>query len=262
MFTSADHAVWTLEEAGTVVVAAGGTPAASLSASKVPLGLTFVDNGNGTATISGTPAFDGRTVVRLSATNSAGRAGQDLAIEVRSTPVFTNGASASFQRGAPGSFDLTTTGVPVPKFTLSAGDLPVGLSLSDNADGTATISGTPTAVGGSSTVSVTATNAAGSTDFTLTVVVEDRPVFTSPGTVQFAPGAVGHFTVNTAGIPTPTIVVDADLPAWLAFDDFGDGTGVLRTIGPAPAGGSAVVELRAMNAVGADAVQLLRVTVG
>jgi hypothetical protein len=68
--------------------------------------------------------------------------------------------------------------------------------------------------------------------------------------------------VTTSGIPTPTIVTDAALPAWLAFDDFGDGTGVLRTAGPAPGGASAVVELRAMNAVGADAVQRIRVTVG
>lgn len=249
-------------ESGEVIVVAGGTPAAALAADDLPVGLSFVDHGNGTATISGSPAFDGRTVVRLTATNPAGGAGQDLSIEVRSAPTFTGGSSATFERGAPGSFDLTTTGVPVPKLTVSAGDLPPGLTLTDNHDGTATIGGTPTGGGGSTTVSLTATNATGSTDYTLTVVVQDTPAFTSPVDVRFAPGALGSMTVTTSGIPTPTIVIDAALPAWLTFDDFGDGTGVLRTAGPAPGGASAVVALRAMNAVGADAVQLIRVTVG
>jgi hypothetical protein len=261
-FTSADRAVMSIGEAGEVVVVADGTPTAALSATDLPVGLTLVDHGNGTATISGTPAFDGRTVVALTATNAAGRASQDLAIEVRSAPIFSSGSRATFERGAPGSFDLRTTGVPVPKLTVSAGDLPAGLTFTDNRDGTATIVGTPTAGGGTTTVSVTATNAAGSTDYTLTIVVQDMPVFTSPAAVRLASGASGNFTVTTSGIPTPTIVVDAGLPSWLAFDDFGDGTGVLRTVGPAPDGASAVVGLRAMNAVGADAVQLVRVTVG
>jgi hypothetical protein len=261
LFTSADQAVMSIGETGEVVVVADGTPTATLSATDLPVGLIFVDHGNGTATISGTPAFDGRTVVRLTATNAAGRADQALSIEVRSAPIFTNGSSATFERGAPGSFDVRTTGVPVPKLTLSAGSLPPGLTLTDNNDGTATIAGTPTANGGSTTVALTATNAAGSTDYTLTIVVQDTPVFTSPAAVRFTAGAPRSFTVTTSGIPTPTIVVDSGLPAWLAFDDFGDGTGVLRTRGPAPSGASAVVELRALNAVGADAVQRVRVAV-
>jgi len=261
-FTSADQAIMSVGEAGEIVVVAGGTPAAALVGAGLPVGLTFVDHGNGTATISGSPAFDGRTVVRLAATNAAGRAEQKLSIEVRSAPTFTGGSSATFERGAPGSFDLKMTGVPVPKLTLGAGKLPPGLTLDDHGNGTATIAGTPTAGGGSTAVSLTATNAAGSTDYTVTIVVQDMPTFTSPADVRFAPGAVGSFPVTTSGIPTPTIVTDAALPAWLAFDDFGDGTGVLRTAGPAPGGASAVVELRAMNAVGADAVQRIRVTVG
>lgn len=261
-FTSADHAVMAIDEAGEIIVGADGTPTATLTATGLPVGLTLVDHGNGTATISGTPAFDGRTVVVLTARNAAGRATQELSIDVRSAPIFTSGSTARFERGAPGSFDVQTIGAPVPKLTLSAGNLPAGLVLTDNNDGTATIAGTPRAGGGSTTVALTATSPAGSTDYTLTIVVQDTPVFTSPTAAVFAPGAVGSLTVTTSGIPTPTIVVDAGLPAWLAFDDYGDGTGVLRTVGPAPDGASAVVGLRAMNAVGADAVQLVRVTVG
>lgn len=251
----------TIGEAASFRVVTTATPDASLLAGDLPAGLTFTDHDDGTATIAGKPAFDGTSTVQLTATNSVGKAAQQLTIEVRSDPAFTNDATATFEKDAPGSFDLTTTGVPAPQITVTAGDLPKGLRLVDHRDGTATIEGTPTSEGGTTAVTVTATNAEGSTDFTLAIAVRDSPSFTSPDVVRFPAGVAGTFTVTTRGLPPSTIVVDSDLPSWLAFDDFGDGTGTLRTTGPAPAGAFATVTLRAMNAVGADATQTLRVTV-
>jgi hypothetical protein len=243
-------------------VATTGGAGTSLSTAGLPAGLRLTDDGDGTATIAGTPAFDGTSTIRVVATGPGGTATQNLAIQVRSLPVFTSDTTGSFVRGAPGSFDLTTTGVPAPRFSISAGRLPAGLTITDHGDGTATIAGTPTAGTGSVSVGVTASNTEGSTDATLTVQIEDVPAFTSPAEVSFDAGAANSFTVTTSGLPAPTIVVDQPLPDWLAFDDFGDGTGVLRTVGAVPPGSSAVVMLRAMNAVGADATQAITVRVG
>jgi hypothetical protein len=49
----------------------------------LPKGLGFVDNGDGTATISGTPTRVKNKTVVLSASNSAGRATQHLTISVQ-----------------------------------------------------------------------------------------------------------------------------------------------------------------------------------
>ena len=260
VFTSAGRAEFALGQPGSFEVATTGGPGTSLSAEALPTGLQLTDNGDGTATLAGTPAFDGGSTVRVVATGARGTATQRLAIEVRSLPAFTSDSTATFVRGAPGSFDLTTTGVPTPKLAVSAGRLPAGLTLTDNHDGTATIAGTPTAASGSVSVGVTASNAAGSTDTTLTVQIQDVPAFTSSDTVLLA-GTGGNFTVTTSGLPAPAIVVDQPLPDWLAFDDFGDGTGVLRTVGSVPAGSSTVVVLRALNAVDADATQAISVRV-
>ena len=260
-FTSAGRAVFALGQPGSFVVTTTGGADTSLSTGGLPPGLRFTDNGDGTATIAGTPAFDGSTTIRVGAAGPGGTSTQDLAIQVRSLPAFTSDTTATFVRGAPGTFDLTTTGVPTPRFSVSAGRLPAGLTLTDNGDGTATIAGTPTARAGSVSVGVTATNAAGSTDTTLSVQILDAPIFTSPADVSFRAGSAGSFTVTTSGLPTPTIVVDQPLPDWLAFDDFGDGTGMLRTVGAVPPGSSAVVVLRALNAVGADATQSISVRV-
>ncbi|WP_344805524.1 hypothetical protein [Microlunatus ginsengisoli] len=262
VFTSARRAVLAEGQPGSFTVRTTGSPVPAIQATDVPLGLSLVDHGDGTATLAGTPAFDGHGVISLTATSAAGTATQRLAIEARSIPTFTSGDTALFEQGAPGSFDITTTGVPAPRITADEGDLPAGLRLVDNGDGTATILGTPTAAAGTFSVDVTATSAAGTTDLMLSVVVQNPPGFTSTSNVRFAAGAGGTFTVTTSGVPKPTIVVDGELPGWLAFDDFGDGTGTLRTVGPAPAGATAVLELRAMNAIGADAVQTVRVSVG
>ena len=126
--------------------------------------------------------------------------------------------------------------MPVPKLTVSAGDLPAGLTLTDNRDGTATIVGTPTAGGGSDRGVRDGHERCRKHRLHPHHRGAGHAGLHQPGGRAPCVGRVGSFTVTTSGIPTPTIVVDAGLPAWLAFDDFGDGTGVLRTAGPAPDG--------------------------
>src|SRR5207248_379912 len=55
--TSADYTTFTVDSAGTFTIATIGFPVSSLTASgTLPSGVTFTDNGDGTATLSGTPA--------------------------------------------------------------------------------------------------------------------------------------------------------------------------------------------------------------
>lgn len=67
----------------------GGYPAPSIGATGVPAGWSFTDNGNGTATISGTPtaAEVGANTIDLSAVSVAGTASQSLVVTVASAPV-------------------------------------------------------------------------------------------------------------------------------------------------------------------------------
>ena len=70
------------------------------------------------------------------------------AVELALPPqVITSADSATAVVGAPFSFTVTTTGVPLPSVTRQAGKLPKHVRLADNGDGTATIAGTPTRSG-------------------------------------------------------------------------------------------------------------------
>jgi hypothetical protein len=72
VITSASSATFTSGSAGTFVVTSTGSPTPALSESgALPSGVTFVDNGNATATLSGTPAAFGTYTLTITAHSSA-----------------------------------------------------------------------------------------------------------------------------------------------------------------------------------------------
>ena len=72
-FTSAATATFTYSTAGTFKVTANGVPVPALSESgSLPSGVTFTDNGDGTATITGTPGAAGSYPITLTAHNGYG----------------------------------------------------------------------------------------------------------------------------------------------------------------------------------------------
>jgi hypothetical protein len=74
-------------------------------------------------------------------------------------PTITSVNSTVFTAGQPGSFTVTTTGVPQPTLDDGLASLPSGVMFTDNGDGTATIAGTPAAgSGGAYTFTITASN--------------------------------------------------------------------------------------------------------
>ena len=110
-------------------------------------GMSFVDNHNGTATLSGTPAAGDGWDLRLhNHSNQWGRTERHTVVHAHrcpGIPVITSMATASFIVGSPGSFNVTSIGFDAPTLSDDGFSLPSGLSFTANENGAATLAGTP-----------------------------------------------------------------------------------------------------------------------
>lgn len=102
----------------------------------------------------------------------------------------TSANATTFQQGQFGSFAVTATAAPAITGITESGSLPAGVTFTDNGDGTATISGTPTA-SGNFPITITASNGSGpdaTQPFTLTVraIVATTPLPTLGGDALMA----------------------------------------------------------------------------
>jgi len=179
--TSVTATAFAIGIAKSFTVTTSGFPTSTLSETgALPSGVTFVDNGNGTATLAGTPAAGAAGIydLKLTAANGVGSGvSQNFTLSVSPTsqaPTITSAGSTTFAAGMTGTFTVTATGVPTP--TLSeTGALPSGVLFVDHGDGTATIAGTPAASSaGTYHITIAAANGAGTAatqDFTLNVNV-------------------------------------------------------------------------------------------
>ncbi len=145
---------------GSFTLTASGSPTPRFSASgALPAGVTFADDGNGTATVSGTPGpgSAGRYEFQVTAANGVPPdATQDVVIRVTgpgpgprtragsatAPGSFTSAPAAGATRGTPFAFQIAASGSPAPRIKL-VGRLPRGITFHDNGDGTASLSGTP-----------------------------------------------------------------------------------------------------------------------
>src|SRR6266404_228842 len=163
--TSAAGTTLTVGTAGSFTVTSTGIPTATLSETgSLPNGVTFVDNGDGTATLAGTPGAGtaGTYAITITASNgTAPDATQSFTLTVQPTPQapqITSANSTTFTVGNNGSFTVTSVGSPTASVS-ETGALPSGVTFVDNQDGTATLSGTLAAgTAGSYPITITATN--------------------------------------------------------------------------------------------------------
>ena len=267
--TSANNATFTVGSAGSFTVTATGSPAPALTESgSLPNPVTFKDNGNGTATISGTPAtgIAGAYTITITANNGVGTAAtQTFSLTVNQPPAITSANATTFTVGTAGTFTVTTTGFPNP--TLSdSGSLPSAVTFNDNGNGTATISGTPaTGTAGTYSITITATNEVGSAanqNFTLTVAGGGTaPKITSANNTTFTVGTAGSFTVTTTGSPTPALTESGSLPSPVTFKDNGNGTATLAGTPATGTAGTYPITITANNGVGTAATQSFTLTV-
>jgi hypothetical protein len=262
---SSEEVTWNVDlpsvAEGPFMVMATGDPVPTLSLlGDLPEGVTFVDNGDGTATIDGIPSdasaggcgesepegdpeggdVCGGFAFALSATNAYGTYVQALAMDVNTPPTIDSPDNATFYVGSASSFTVYGTGLPAPIFyTYDEAILAAaGVQLVDNENGTASLVGTPTTPG-TYPILIQAT-----TGFPpelepvqeFTLYVEEGlspPEITSFDTATWevigAPFAPDPFAVASIGSPTPELsVVTAEgqtgLPPGVTFIDNGDST--------------------------------------
>ncbi|MFZ0303353.1 MAG: putative Ig domain-containing protein, partial [Terracidiphilus sp.] len=212
--TSASSATFAAGSAGSFTVTTSGYPKSAISETGVlPSGVTLVDNGNSTATLSGTPAAGAGGTYRVTITAGNGvspNATQSFTLTVDQSPAITSAPSTTYTTGAAGSFTVTASGYPAPTFS-ETGILPTGVTMSSNG----TLSGTPAAgTGGTYPLTITASNGVGTNatqSFTLTV--DQAPAITSAGSTTFTTGAAGSFTVTTSAYPSPALSETGALPS-------------------------------------------------
>jgi hypothetical protein len=156
---------------------------------------------------------------------------------VLEAPEVTGPTSISFTVGTAGEVTgYTATGSPTP--TLSATDLPTGLSLVSTGPGTAKISGTPAAgTGGVHNVTITATNEAGSDELLVELTVNEAPAVQGPTVIDLIETIDGDAAAYTStGFPVPTLsITSGTLPNGVSFTP---GPGGTATIDGAPAPGT------------------------
>src|SRR4029077_11753778 len=139
-----------------------GVPTPTLTRTgALPSGVTFIDNGNGTATLSGTPAGGtaGTYPLTITASNGVGSpASQAFTLKINQAPAITSANTATCVVGSAGSFTVTATGTPTPALTKS-GTLPGGVTFVDTGTGPAPLGGTPAAgTAGTYPLVITASN--------------------------------------------------------------------------------------------------------
>ncbi len=261
--TSAASAAATVGTAFSFTVQATGYPIPTLSrAGTLPAGVTFKANSNGTATFSGTPTKGGSYIETITASNGVSpKATQSLVITVDQAPAITSAASATATVGTAFSFSVKTSGYPTASISDNGATLPAGLSLTDNGNGTATISGTPASSGGVYGLTITASNGVGQAatqSFALTV--RQAPAITSAASAAATVGTAFSFTVQATGYPIPTLSRAGTLPAGVTFKANSNGTATFS--GTPTKGGSYTEAITASNGVSPKATQSLVITVG
>jgi PKD repeat protein len=232
--TSANSTTFTVGTAGSFTVTATGTPTPSVSESgALPSGVTFVNNGNGTATLSGTPASGTAGIYAITITASNG-------VTPAATQSFTLTVSA-----APNQAPTATIDSPASNVTINPGDAVSFSGSGTDADGQiATYAwtfsgGSPSLSNVAGPVSVTyatpgtytatfkVTDNGGLTSATQTrtITVADFSVSGSPASVSVAPG-------NSAAY-TATATPGSGFTGTVAFSVTGLPSGATGTFNPA-----------------------------
>src|SRR5579871_2985775 len=264
---SGNGTTFTADIQGFFLVGSAGTPVPAFTETgKLPAGVTFVDNRNGTATLSGTPAPGTAAIfpIIIQASNSIGAtATQNFTLTVNAGgPAILTGNVTAFAVGSPGTFTVESAGFPIAAL-LVTGSLPAGVTFVDNGDGTGTLSGTPDlSAAGTYSLTISADNGTGSTaSQSFTLFVNPSLGITSTNTASFVGQAAGSFTITASGKLTPALTETGSLPNGVTFTDNGNGSATLSGTPAAGSSGLYGFTVRASNGVPQDAIQTFLLSV-
>lgn len=181
--TSVAATTFTVGSAGSFTITTTGIPIPPTisNGSALPNGVSFVNNGDGTATLSGTPAAGTGGTYNLNLTASNGflpNATQTFVLTVNQAPAINSTNTATFTLGQNNNFTVTIAPgaypVPVPA-NWSAAGLPAWATFNTT---THVLSGTPPSgsiTGSPYAVTFTVTNAAGTSTQNFNLVVQKGP---------------------------------------------------------------------------------------
>ncbi|GAB2987927.1 beta strand repeat-containing protein [Nocardioides montaniterrae] len=238
---------------------ATGSPLPTLTATGLPAGLRLVDNGDGTAALSGAPTGPGAEVhATITATNEAGATDYPVTVVVHQAPTLSGPSSDTFTVGHAGGADVFTQtgGFPIATQTVD-GTLPGGVTFTDGGSGTSTIAGTPaTGTGGVYPLTVRGSNGTGpDAAWPFRLTVDEAPSVTGPGSATYTVGTAASTDLTVGGYPAPTLSATG-LPA--GVDLHGSGISGKPAAG---SGGEYDATVTATNGIGADATHAVHVTV-
>ncbi len=269
--TSANNTTFTQGSAGTFTVTASGTPAPAITESgPLPTGVKLTDNGNGTATLAGTPASGSNSSypITITATGVGSPASQSFTLTVLAQPSdFSIGVSPTSATDTAGTAVTTTVSTAVTQGTaqtvgLSYSGAPTGSLVSFSpqsitSGGSSTLSITPpvNATPGLYTVTVTGTGTTATHGTTFALTVDTPASITSVNNTTFTQGSAGTFTVTTSGSPTITLSENGPLPTGVTFTDNGNGTATLAGTPASGSNSSYPITIGATNGFGAAASQ-------
>lgn len=208
-----------------------GSPQPSLTVQgSLPSGVAFVDNGDGTGTLYGTPdaGAGGRYPLTVVASNEGGFAFASFTLRVHEAPALTGPTSARLVVGRAGSVGFTSDGYPAATLSVT-GTLPAGLTFVDHGDGTGAVTGTPAAgTAGTYPITVRASNGT-APDASLQVSLEVLPplAITTTTLPNAAVGTAYSADVAASGAEPPYTfaLASGSLPDGLSLSTDGRITG-------------------------------------
>nr|WP_321405449.1 Ig-like domain-containing protein [uncultured Carboxylicivirga sp.] len=212
---------------------------ASLTAIQIPSWLSFTDNGDGTARLTGTPLNEhvenSPYSITIRATDRFTTVDHSFSITVINTndaPVFSSTGITQATEDSPYVYNIQTEDDDNDELTITSITRPTWLSFSSQIDGQAQLSGTPTNDDvGIHAVSLRVFDGTVATfqNFEITVSnVNDAPIITSTHIITATEDSEYSYTVTTRDDDGDAVsIIASTLPTWLTITDNSDGTALI-----------------------------------
>jgi len=212
--TSANATTFTVGVAGSFTVTTTGTPTPTVNAGVVafPAGVNFVDNGNGTATFSGTPAFG--SVGAYNATLHAQNIVPPQATQTFTLTVVRANQTLTFPPQSPASHAFTAGGTfaispPATSATPNSGN---PIVYSSQTAGICSVAGTTVTMLAIGTCTIAADQAGNADYAAAATVTQNVAIGLTSQTITFGPAPMVSVNGNGSVTATTTATPAANYP--------------------------------------------------